>query len=333
MKALHLRVAAAVAQRARRAVRDRGMRRGIQEYAVIGDREQARQFVADQHDGLSEAIAKLQDQVVEPARGGPDRDRPTARRRTGSRDRAPARVRRPARLRMPPLSSDGDSAAACSMPTRASFSRTRLSMAALSRRGEHAQRQRHVLGHRQRAPQRAVLEQHSKAAADGFPPRRVAAPVVLAADEHPARRRAQQPDHRTQHRALAAAAAAHHREDAAAPYGKAEVPLDHLAASRRVRGLAPRGSSPPACTTGPAATGSVSRGIGDHGEHRIERDGADNADHHRPRSLHCRHRRRCVRPSARSGSSSPRSSGRKQGSWQTRNTNWPTGSDVRVCWM
>ena len=41
----------------------------IQEYTIVGDGEQARQLVADNDDRGAKTVTKIDDQVVEPARG------------------------------------------------------------------------------------------------------------------------------------------------------------------------------------------------------------------------------------------------------------------------
>src|SRR5689334_4086136 len=41
---------------------------GVEEDAVVADREDARQLVRHHHDGGAQAVAQLEDQVVEPAR-------------------------------------------------------------------------------------------------------------------------------------------------------------------------------------------------------------------------------------------------------------------------
>src|SRR5258706_2137632 len=66
-----------VAQVARRAMADRGLGLGVEEHAVVADREQAGQLVADQDHGCAEAVAQLQDEFVEATR----RDRVEAGRR------------------------------------------------------------------------------------------------------------------------------------------------------------------------------------------------------------------------------------------------------------
>src|SRR5262249_35298441 len=53
-----------IAQRARRAVRDRGLGLGVEKHAVVADGEQARQLVADQHHGGAETVAQLEDELV-----------------------------------------------------------------------------------------------------------------------------------------------------------------------------------------------------------------------------------------------------------------------------
>ena len=62
----------------------------------------------------------------------------------------------------------------------ASLSRTSAAIAPAVEAREHLQRQRHVLGHRHRAPERAALEQNAEAAADRPASRLGGGPVVLA---------------------------------------------------------------------------------------------------------------------------------------------------------
>ena len=78
----------------------------VEEYAVVADRENARQFMRDHQDGGAQTVAQVQDQIVEQARA----DRIESRRRlvkkkiSGSSAMARAS---PARFCMPPLISDG----------------------------------------------------------------------------------------------------------------------------------------------------------------------------------------------------------------------------------
>ena len=45
---------------------DRGLGLGVEEHAVIGNGEQARQFVADDDDGGTQPVAQIEDQIVQP---------------------------------------------------------------------------------------------------------------------------------------------------------------------------------------------------------------------------------------------------------------------------
>ena len=58
-----------VTQFLRIAVRDRGARLDVEEEAVVADGEDAGQLVGDDDDGGAEAVAQLEDEVVEQARG------------------------------------------------------------------------------------------------------------------------------------------------------------------------------------------------------------------------------------------------------------------------
>src|SRR6184192_1796662 len=73
----HARVGRAREQLLRRAGGDHRTAFGVEEDAVVGDREDARELMGDDHDGRAEALAQLEDQLVEPA--GADRVEPSRR--------------------------------------------------------------------------------------------------------------------------------------------------------------------------------------------------------------------------------------------------------------
>src|ERR1700750_1454557 len=55
---------------ARVARADHGLARAVEEHGVVGDGEDARQLVGHDHDGGAEAVAQIEDQLVEPPRPG-----------------------------------------------------------------------------------------------------------------------------------------------------------------------------------------------------------------------------------------------------------------------
>src|SRR6516165_5480110 len=67
-KATDLRIGGMLEKLFRRAAGDRRAGFRIEEHAVVGDREDARQLVRDHHDGGTEAVAQLENEVVEQAR-------------------------------------------------------------------------------------------------------------------------------------------------------------------------------------------------------------------------------------------------------------------------
>ena len=204
---------------------DRRARLGVQEDAVVADGEQARQLVADHDDGGAEAVPQLQDQVVQPLRG--DRVQP----RRGLVEEQDVGVERERAGEAGALAHAagefrGHPPAGGAEPDQGELQPHQRGDRAGVEAREHLQRQGHVLGHRHRAPERAVLEQHAEPAADLGPARLGGGPVVLAVHQDGPGGGAQQADHRPQHRALAAAAAAHHREDRAAADREVQVALD-----------------------------------------------------------------------------------------------------------
>ena len=131
---------------------------------------------------------------------------------------------------MPPESSAGIRRCAPRRPTASSFISTRSRIIVSGQLGVLAQREGHVLEHRQVGEERAELEQHAHA-----PAQRVEAVGVelvhdLAGDAHRARARAQLPADEAQQRGLAAAAAAHDRDHLAARHAHADALEDRAPA-------------------------------------------------------------------------------------------------------
>ena len=166
---------------------NRRLRLGIQENAVIGDREQAGQFMADDDDGGAETVPQLKDQIVEPAGG----DRVEAGGRLVEEQNVGVEGQRPRQA--------GPLAHAAAEfgrklvervlhPDEAEFQPHQAADRGVVEAGEHAQRQRDVFAHCQCAPQRTALEQHAEAPADRGAARLGAGPVVLRLDQNACRR-------------------------------------------------------------------------------------------------------------------------------------------------
>ena len=128
----------------------------------------------------------------------------------------------PARFFMPPESSAGRWCSKPPRPTRRSLLRTTSSIVGARELGPGLERQRHVLGQRHRAEQRAGLEQHAAARA-----RRVPTRGRLAVDADLAAHRLVEADHVAHQRRLAAAAAAQDHEDLPAHDLEVEVLEQH----------------------------------------------------------------------------------------------------------
>src|SRR5579875_225741 len=228
-EAAHRRVLAVVAQLARRAVGDDRVALGVEEDAVGADREDARQLVGDNDDRRAEAVAQLEDQVVEPPRA----DRIEARRRLVEeqdvgveRDRA----REPGALLHPAADLRRIEVLEPPEPDQRELEGRDLADLGGPQRRELLERQRHVLGERERAKERPALVEHAEAAQHAHAGGRVGVREALAVVEDLARRGLHEADQVAEQRALAAAAAAHDHEHVAAAHGEVEVAHQHVVA-------------------------------------------------------------------------------------------------------
>jgi hypothetical protein len=188
-----------------------------------------------------------------------------------------------ARLRMPPESSLGILApASAGSPACARRSATSASMVLHPKPRVLAQRHGHVLRHRQRGKQRAVLEHHAEAPSHRVDFGRRGRPHVGAQQAHAAGGGPLQADHLAQQHRLAGAAAPISPTSVPRPNAKltpsctvwlpkrVTTPSTSITAAGllRLRGWARRGvPSPP-------------QRLQDHGKGRIEQDHRDDALHH-----------------------------------------------------
>ncbi len=225
------------------ASRRRGLPRAIgvrvstsRKIEVVADVEDAGQLVRHHDDGGPETVAQLEDQVVEPLRADrieagrglvEEQDVGIERhgaRQTGALAHAAADLGRIESLEP-------------AQPDQRQFQRHQFGDLGGAEFCVFVQRQRHVLGQRHRAPQRAALEQHAETPADLHAPLGSRGPEALAVVIDVAARRPFEPDHVLEQGALAAAAGAHHDEDAAAPHGEVDVALDDIGVEYHVEVL------------------------------------------------------------------------------------------------
>ena len=92
------------------------------------------------------------------------------------------------------------------------------------------ERQRHVLGERKSAPERAILEQHADTPQHAFSRGIVMDVERLAVEENRTRRGPLEADEMFQQRALAATASAHEHEHLSSRNGEVDVAHDHTLA-------------------------------------------------------------------------------------------------------
>src|SRR6184192_3201613 len=197
----------------------------VEEDTVVPDREDARELVRHHDDGRAQAVAELEDQVVEQARAhrveagrrlvqqerfGIERDGPG---QSGSLLHPTADLRRVVVLE-------------ASQADQCQLERGDVPDLVLGEIRVLLERKSDVLRERHRAPQRSALIEHAHAPQDRFPFACRRPREVDDAIEDIALRGFTEPNQMTQDRALAAATPTHDDEDAASLDGKIEVRED-----------------------------------------------------------------------------------------------------------
>jgi len=199
---------------ARAAMGDRPLAVGVEEDAVVGDREQARQLMAHEHHRRAGAMPDVVDQVVEPSRGDRvqagrglvvEQERWLGRDRTGQAGALLHAAAQRRRIEVRELAQ---------LDPFEHLARFGVALLRIEP-GLAGERQADVLEHGHRRPECGALEQHAEARTQRAALVVVAGPEIDAVVGHRAAGRRQQAHHVLEQRALAAAAAAHDGEDAA----------------------------------------------------------------------------------------------------------------------
>src|SRR2546430_3069115 len=202
-----------------------GLRLGVEEPDVAGDREDAGQLRVPDHPRRAEAIAQLEDEVVQQlgADGVQARRRLVEEEDVGVERHGPGQA---GALAHAAADLRGIELLEASQADQRELQRDELGD--LRRREPRvlAERETDVLGQRQRAPERAALVQHPEAAHDPLARLRLRRPEAFAVVEDAAAGGVDEADQVPEQRALAATAAAHDHEDLAGPHREVQVALD-----------------------------------------------------------------------------------------------------------
>src|SRR5438046_939730 len=240
------------------ASRDHRLRLGVGEPAGAGDSEAAGQILGHDHHRRAEAIAQLEDEVVQQlgADGVQARRRLVEEEDVGVERHGPGQA---GALAHAAADLRGIELLEASQADQRELQRDELGD--LRRREPRvlAERETDVLGQRQRAPERAALVQHPEAAHDPLARLRLRRPEAFAVVEDAAAGGVDEADQVPEQRALAATATAHDHEDLAGPHREVQVALDdaravpHVEVAHRDAGVRDaHGRVPVSSTTLPA---------------------------------------------------------------------------------